>query len=107
MLVLSKSQACVLPLPLLCEYIAITIQITIHQEVGIATVIKFTSIMPVIFWLCWHDENNKILSAIAPLHHAANDPVNIDHHLDRVYQLCLLVSTGVRLLTFQAIAMSE
>ena len=31
MLVLSESQACVLPLPPLCEYIAITIQITIYQ----------------------------------------------------------------------------
>ena len=68
---------------------------------------RFASIMPIIFWLCWRDENDKIPSAIAPLHHAANDPVDIDRRLDRVYQLCLLVSTGVRLLTSRAIAMSE
>jgi hypothetical protein len=68
---------------------------------------RFASIMPVIFWLCWHDENDKIPSTIAPLHHAANDPADIDRRLDHAYQLCLLLSTGVRLLTSQAIAMSE
>ena len=68
---------------------------------------RFVSIMPVILWLCWHDKNDKILSTIAPLHHAANDPANIDRRLDHAYQLCLLLSTGVHLLTSRAIAIIE
>jgi hypothetical protein len=68
---------------------------------------RFASIMPVIFWLCWRDDDDKISPRIAPLHHSANEPANIDRRLDHPYQLALLLSTGVRLLTSRAESMND
>ena len=67
----------------------------------------FMSIMPVIFWHCWSDENDKMPAVEAPLHHAANPPANINCHLDHIYNLGLLLTTCVSLLTSRAICMYE
>jgi hypothetical protein len=63
--------------------------------------------MPIIFFICWHDDNDRIPVTTTPVHHAANPPADIDHCLDHMYQLCLLLSTAVCLFTSRAVMLSD
>ena len=68
---------------------------------------QFASVMPIIFFVCWRDDNDRITATTTPVHQAAKLPSYIDHCLDHVYQLCLLLSTAVRLFTSCAVTLSD
>jgi|SRR5882762_713404 hypothetical protein len=68
---------------------------------------RFASVMPIIFFICWRDNNDRIPATTTPVHHAAKPPADIDRRLDHVYQLCLLLSTAVRLFTSRAVTLSD
>ena len=67
----------------------------------------FASVMPIIFFICWRDNHDRIPATTTPVHHAAKPPADIDRCLDHVYQLCLLLSTAVHLFTSCAVTLSD